>query len=61
VDGHYLHFNSVAMGKIYEMQIIELHEAAIGKVTPEEAVKRITQDTIRLQKKFGELPIREEK
>jgi len=57
----YLHFNSVAMGKIYEMQIIELHEAAIGKVTPEEMVKRITNDTIKLQKKFGELPIREEK
>ena len=57
----YLHFNSVAMGKIYEMQIIELHEAAIGKVTPDEMVKRITNETIKLQKKFGELPIREEK
>jgi ABC-type glycerol-3-phosphate transport system substrate-binding protein len=59
--GEYLHFNSVAMGKIYEMQIVELHEAAIGKVTPEEMVKRITRQTIKLQKKFGELPIREEK
>lgn len=58
---NYLHFNSVAMGKIYEMQIIELHEAAIGKVTPQEMVERITKDTIKLQKKFGELPIREEK
>ncbi len=57
----YLHFNSVAMGKIYEMQIIELHEAAIGKITPEDMVKRITSETIKLQKKFGELPITEEK
>ena len=57
----YLHFNSVAMGKIYEMQIVELHEAAIGEVTPDEAVKRITEQTIKMQKKFGELPIREEK
>lgn len=57
----YMHFNSVAMGKIYEMQIIELHEAAIGKVSPEDMVKRITSETIKLQKKFGELPITEEK
>jgi multiple sugar transport system substrate-binding protein len=57
----YIHFNSAAMGKIYEMQIIELHNAAIKKYTPEECVKVITAKTIKLQKKFGRLPIREEK
>ena len=57
----YIHFNSSAMGKIYEMQIIELHNGAIGKYTPEECIKVITKKTIKLQKKFGQLPIREEK
>ncbi len=57
----YIHFNSAAMGKIYEMQIIELHNAAIKKYTPEECVKVITKKTMQLQKKFGQLPIREEK
>lgn len=59
--GDYIHFNSSAMGKIYEMQIIELHNAAIKKYTPEECVKVITKKTMKLQKKFGQLPIREEK
>ena len=57
----YIHFNSAAMGKIYEMQIIELHNAAIKKYTPEECVKVVTKKTMQLQKKFGQLPIREEK
>ena len=57
----YIHFNSSAMGKIYEMQIIELHNGAIGKYTPEECIKVITKKTMALQKKFGQLPIREEK
>jgi multiple sugar transport system substrate-binding protein len=60
VDG-YIHFNSSAMGKIYERQIIVMHEAAIGKITPDEAVKEMTKQTIKLQRKFGDLPIREEK
>jgi len=57
----YIHFNSAAMGKIYEMQIVELHNAAIKKYTPEECVDVITKKTMALQKKFGQLPIREEK
>jgi multiple sugar transport system substrate-binding protein len=57
----YIHFNSAAMGKIYEMQIVELHNAAIKKYTPEECVAVVTKKTMALQKKFGQLPIREEK
>jgi multiple sugar transport system substrate-binding protein len=60
VDG-YLHFNSSAMGKIYEQQIVVMHEGAIGKLTPDECTKQMTKQTIKLQRKFGELPIREEK
>jgi len=60
VDG-YMHFNSSAMGKIYEQQIIVMHDAAIGKPTPDEAVKEMTKQIIKLQRKFGELSIREEK
>ena len=56
----YLHFNSAAMGKIYEMQIVELHKAVVGEYTPEKCVKMITKKTMKLQKKFGQLPMREE-
>lgn len=53
-------FNSDAAGKIYEVQIILCHEAMTGK-SIDETVKEMTKQTIELQKKFGTLPIREEK
>ncbi|GAI78109.1 unnamed protein product, partial [marine sediment metagenome] len=56
----FIHFNSSAMGKIYEMQIIICHEAVTGKTTIDEGVKKMTEITIELQRKFGSLPIREE-
>jgi len=54
------YFNSDVAGKIYEIQIILCHEAAVGQRTIDETVKEITRQTIELQKKFGTLPIREE-
>jgi multiple sugar transport system substrate-binding protein len=56
----YFHFNSTAMGKIYEAQIILGHEAAIGNITPDEFVDKMVKETVALQKKFGKLPIRVE-
>jgi multiple sugar transport system substrate-binding protein len=58
---NFIHFNSDAMGKIYEEQIIICHEAATGQTTIDEGVKRMTETTIDLQKRFGTIPIREEK
>jgi len=46
--------------RIYEVQIILCHEAMTGK-SIDETVKEMTKQTIELQKKFGTLPIREEK
>jgi len=56
-----IHFNSDAMGKIYEEQIIICHEAATGVTTIDEGVKRMTDTTVDLQTRFGTVPIREEK
>jgi len=56
----YIHFNSAAMGKIYEIQIILCHEGAVGMRTIDETVAEITKQTMELQTKFGDLPIREE-
>ena len=55
-----LHFNSDAMGKIYEEQIIICHEAVTGKTTIDEGVRRMIDTTIELQNKFGSVPMREE-
>lgn len=55
-----IHFNSDAMGKIYEQQIIICHEAATGITTIDEGVRKMTDTTLELQRKFGTLPIREE-
>jgi hypothetical protein len=55
-----IHFNSDAMGKIYEQQIIICHDCANGSITVEEAVRQLTDTTIQLQNKFGTVPMREE-
>jgi multiple sugar transport system substrate-binding protein len=57
----YLHFNSAAMGKIYEAQLPICHQGAIGELTPDEFVIRMNEMTMKFQKKFGKVPIREEK
>ena len=54
-------FNSNAAGKIYEVQIILCHDAMTGQRSIDETVKEMTKQTIELQKKFGTLPIREQK
>jgi len=55
-----LHFNSDAMGKIYEEQIIICHDCANGSITVDQAVRKLTDTTIQLQNKFGSVPMREE-
>jgi multiple sugar transport system substrate-binding protein len=53
---NYLHFNSKAFGKIYEMMTIIGHENAIGKRTPEESTKHWVKTFRKVQRKFGKLP-----
>jgi multiple sugar transport system substrate-binding protein len=56
----YACFNSDAYGKIYEEQIVLLHQGAIGEKTVEEAIVAMNEVTLELQRKFGSIPIREE-
>ncbi len=53
----YLHFNSSAFGKLYEMMTIIGHENAIGQKTPEESVETWVKTFGKIQKKFGKLPV----
>jgi len=57
----YLHFNSCAMGKIYEAQNIQGHEAAIGNITPDQFVDNMIKEMVTFETKFGNLPISVEK
>ena len=52
---------SFAAGKVYEQEIIILHDAAIGELTAQECVDSMTASRIELQTRFGKLPITEEK
>ena len=54
----YLHFNSAAFGKLYEQQTIIGHENATGVKTPEQSVAAWVKSFHRIQKKFGELPVK---
>ncbi len=53
----YLHFNSAAFGKLYEMMTIIGHENAIGKRSPEESTEKWVKTFNKIQKKFGKLPV----
>lgn len=53
-------FNSDAAGKVYEEQIVLLHQAAAGEKTIDQVVDELISVTIDLQTKHGSLPIREE-
>ena len=54
---NYVHFNSNAMGKLYEEQIILCHEVMTGEKTAKEAVEKWVKVFTELQKKFGDLPV----
>jgi len=54
---NYLHFNSAAFGKLYEMMTIIGHENAIGKMTPKESTEKWVKTFNKIQKKFGKLPV----
>ncbi len=53
----YLHFNSAAFGKLYEMMTIISHENAIGKRSAKETTKKWVKTFNKVQKKFGKLPV----
>jgi len=56
----YLHFNSAAFGKIYEMMTIIMHENAAKVRTPTETVELWVKTFNELQTKHGKLPVLEE-
>jgi len=56
----YACFCSDAYGKIYEEQIVLLHQGAIGEKSVEEAITAMNDISLELQRKFGSVPIREE-
>ena len=60
VVDNYFHFNSKAAGRMYEMHILPLHQMANGMISVKDAVKWIITETITLEQKFGDRPIRVE-
>jgi multiple sugar transport system substrate-binding protein len=54
---NYLHFNSSAMGRLYEEQIQIGGDVMDGSLTPKEGVERWVKVFTELQTKFGALPI----
>ncbi|MBA7705768.1 hypothetical protein ES703_114607 [subsurface metagenome] len=54
---NYLHFNSSAMGRLYEEQIQIGGDVMDGSLTPKEGVERWVKVFTDLQTKFGDLPI----
>ncbi|GAG35603.1 unnamed protein product, partial [marine sediment metagenome] len=57
----YLVFSSDAMGKIYEMHIVLMHEAVTGVRPVDDAVAEIVHQQMELQNRFGTVPMREER
>ncbi|MCP4400767.1 MAG: extracellular solute-binding protein [bacterium] len=53
----YLHFNSKAFGKLYEMMTIVGHENAVGKRSPAESVEEWIKQFTKVQNKYGILPV----
>ncbi|MBE0477767.1 extracellular solute-binding protein [Candidatus Aerophobetes bacterium] len=53
----YLHFNSDAFGKLYEMMTIICHENAIRQRTPAESVEAWVRTFTDLQTRHGKLPV----
>ena len=60
VVNDYIWFNSTAGGKMYEMTIVETHEAMTGRKTIEQATDDILRQFIELETKFGDMPMRSE-
>jgi len=60
VVNDYIWFNTTAGGKMYEMTIVECHDAMTGRKTIEEAADDILRQMIELETKFGDMPIRSE-
>jgi len=56
-----MNWNSSAAGKIYEQQIVLLHNSAAGETTPEQCVDALTKMHLDFQGRFGNVPITEEK
>ena len=56
----YFHFNSKAAGRMYEMHILPLHQMATGMIPVKDAVKWIIRESVTLEQKFGDRPIRVE-
>jgi multiple sugar transport system substrate-binding protein len=53
----YLHFNSTAFGKLYEMMTIICHENAIKTRTPKESTELWVKTFKEIQTKYGKLPV----
>jgi hypothetical protein len=60
VVDNYFHFNSTAAGRMYEMHILPLHQMANGMISVKDAIKWIITETVTLEQKFGDRPIRVE-
>jgi len=60
VINDYIHFNSAAMGKLYEEQIRICHEVAVGEKTSKQAVDEWVRVLKEMQQLYGRVPLIEE-
>jgi multiple sugar transport system substrate-binding protein len=60
VTNDYIWFNTAAGCKMYEMTIVECHDAMTGRKSIEKTANDILKQMMALQKKFGKIPIRSE-
>ena len=60
VVNDYIWFNTAAGGKMYEMTIVECHDAMTGRKTIEKTANDILKQMMAMQIKYGKIPIRSE-
>ena len=57
---NYIHFNSEAAGRVYDLMTNIFHENAIGERTPEETVNEWGRRVVEILNRYGSVPAREE-
>lgn len=60
VDNDY-YFNSTAAAKVYSNQIGLIHQGFVGDMSLDDCISELTKKSLALDRKFGDIPSREEK
>jgi len=60
IDNDY-YFLSNAAAKVYSNQIGLIHEGFISEMSVDKCIAELTKQSLALERKFGDIPVREEK